>query len=342
MSLIFMDGFDHYSDLGTNYDYQNANNFIVTGHARTGLYCLYLSSYAYGPARNILDTSDCLVATCCNCTIGGNIMQLGTFGAGAGLSNFAQGGVVILVANGDGSISVTGGVSRANQVFGTSAAGLVRFGVYNSFAMRTTVGASARTRVYVNGTLVLDLNGYDNRNLVAPARTTINCFMLMAPPGNLFADCYHDDVYVLDCGTPPNDGYLGALRIYTGVPDADGAVQWAPSLGAANFANVDSIPPNQATEFNSSGTSGQADQYRYPLPSLPGGSQIFAVQHCQDVQVDSGSQSVTSDVGGVVSPLAVNPGNGWQFYTWPYDVNPVTGSPWALSDFPAYAGPRIP
>jgi hypothetical protein len=58
--------------------------------------------------------------------------------------------------------------------------------------------------------------------------------------------------------------------------------------------------------------------------------------------VDSGSQSVTSDVGGVASPTAFSLGNGYLFYTWPYDKNPVTGSAWAALDFPVFAGPKIP
>lgn len=340
MSELFCDSFDAYTDLGSKYDYINGSSFIVTGQSRTGLQCLFISGYAYGPAKNIKQTTDCLVATCWKCSAAGGVMQLGCFGA-ADLTAFTQGGVVILNVNADGSINVTGGFSRADQLFGTSAPGLVRFGIYNSLAMRTTVGISARTRVYVNGVLALDLNGYDNRNLNNTGLNYTNSFMLMAPPGSVFQNCYHDDVYVLDCTTAPHNAFLGPLRIYAGVPDGDGTVQWAPSVGITNYPNVDTIPPNPAT-YNSSPTSGQADQYIHPLPAgVPSNSQIFGVQHCQCLEVDSGALGVTSDIDGTKSPSGVNLTTGYAIYCWPYDVNPATTNPWSAADFPLLAGPSV-
>jgi hypothetical protein len=344
MSVVFMDSFDHYADILTKYDsnFQGAIN-TTPGKARTGIGCLEILSAAYGPGKTIRQVTDCLIADSFWCNVGsggGNVVRvlmLGNEGGGAG---YHQGECVGLVLNNDGSLSVEAGPSRGNFVWGTSAAGLYQFSAYNALALRTTIGPAATIRVWCNGVEVLTLTGIDTRNLHDTSKHYVDAISLLGPGGTGF-NAYHDDLYVLDCSDAVNNQYLGALRIYAAVPDADGAVQWAPSVGASNFANVDSIPPDQATEFNSDGTSGDMDQYRHPLPAIPAGSQIFAVQHCQDLQVDSGALSVTSDVAGVANASPVALSNGWKIYPWPYDTNPFTGSAWAASDFPLFAGPKV-
>ena len=341
MSLIFMDSFDHYLDLTTNYDsvFQSAIN--TGGTARTGNGCLEILSGAFGPGKTIPVTLDCLMASSFWCSTGTNSGAVYAMGNEGGGVAYWQGVCVAVELNNDGSFTCIRGPSAGNAPLVSSAPGLFHFCNYNALALRVTVGINGSIKLWCNGQLVINATGLDTRNLHNPGNSQIDAVSLLGPGGNAF-NAYHDDYYVLDCTQTPNDDYLGALRIYTGVPDADGAVQWTPSVGALNFSNVDSIPPNPLTGYNSSGTSGQADQYRYPLPSLPGNSAILAVQHCQDVQVDSGSQLVTSEVSGIVSPNPISPGNGWRFFDWPYDINSLTGIAWALSDFPLYAGPRIP
>jgi hypothetical protein len=110
----------------------------------------------------------------------------------------------------------------------------------------------------------------------------------------------------------------------------------------ANYLNVAEIPPDGDTSYNSDDTIGQSDQYVHPLPAgVPANARIFAVQHCMDAEVITGARSITSDVGGVLSPNAVALAAGYFIQTWPYDANPVTAAPWLAASFPVLAGPSV-
>lgn len=336
MALTFCDSFDFYTDLNTRYDFVFANGIDTAGHARTGNGCLIIISGGYGPGKNIAATNDCLIALAWNSNQPGDVVWFGCAGGGPHIN--AVGGTVGIQVNGDGSISAKG-AGPYNPIFATSAASIVSFGVYNYIAARVVVGASGSIKVWCNGALVIDVSGVDNRNFFIPANLFTNGFQMMGPGG--VTTTYIDDLYVLDCSAAPNDDFLGACRIYAAVPTADGAVEWAPSVGTSNFPNVDSIPANTAV-YNSSATVGQVDQYSHPLPGgVPSNSQLFALQHSQDMEVDLGSRSVTSDVAGVPNPGALALPTNWQIFAWPYDVDPATGLSWVAADFPLLAGPKV-
>ncbi len=339
MALLFSDSFDFYTtaNLGNRYPSFVGDCSIVGGAApRTGAGCLEVIAGAFGVARDIPQTLHVLVASMFSCQGSGNVVifYLGNQGSAGGAAG-QQGVCVQLIPNGDGSLSAQRGPSAGFGPLGTTAPGVFVFNAYNSVALECTVSAAAIVKVYCNGQLVLNLSGVDTRNAHQPAVNYINSFALMG-------DGLHDDVYVLDCGTPPNNSYLGAVRVFQGVPTADVSKTWTPS-GAepANYTQVDEIPPDQNTIFNSSSTIGQADQYSYPLVGLPANSQIFGVQHTMDMQVDSGSRSVTSDIGGNLNANAVALASDWTMYPWPYDLNPVTGLAWEAADFPVAAGPSV-
>lgn len=332
MSLIFADSFDTYTDLHSAYSIV-LGTIVTGGQARTGPGCVAIISGAFGPGKFHRRTSDLLVASAWLSSMQAEALWLLDSTSFAG----GNGQVLRAVVNIDGSVSVQ---TRTNgPTIATSAPGVVNFNVYNSIALRGTNagGVTWYARVYVNGILVL------TTPVVDPLTGTsqLNGFELMGPGGS-GGIAYHDDVYVLDCSDAVNNDYLGALRCYASVPDADGTVQWTPSVGATNFSNVNQIPPDQNTIYNSSSTIGQIDQYRHPLnPQVPANARIFAVQHRMDLEVDSGARSVTDDVGGVQSPNAVALASGYVIDPWPYDDNPITTAPWQQADFPLLAGPAV-
>jgi len=337
MSLVFCDSFDTYTDLTTRYDSVFSDSINRSGVARTGVGCLSIDSAAFGPGKTIRQVTDCLIADSYWTNGAGSVFMLGNEGGGPA---YQQGQCVGLLLNNDGSLSLQAGPSRGNFVWGTSAAGVFQFSKYNSLALRTTIGAAATMTVWCNGVVVLTLAGIDNRNLHDTSKLYVDAFALMGPGGDAH-NAYHDDLYVLDCSDAVNNQYLGALRIYAAVPVADGAVQWTPSAGSANYPNVDAIPPTGAV-YNSSATVGQVDQYLHPLPAgVPSNSQLFALQHSQDLEVDSGSRSVTSDMEGTPNAGAVALPSGYALFSWPYDINPVTGLSWVAADFPLLAGPAV-
>lgn len=337
MSLVFCDSFDTYTDLTTRYDSVFSDSINRSGVARTGVGCLSIDSAAFGPGKTIRQVTDCLIADSYWTNGAGSVFMLGNEGGGPA---YQQGQCVGLVLNNDGSLSLQAGPSRGYFTWGTSAAGVFQFSKYNSVALRTTIGAAATMTVWCNGVVVLTLAGIDNRNLHDTSKLYVDAFALFGPPGNAF-NAFHDDLYVLDCSDAVNNQYLGALRIYAAVPVADGAVQWTPSAGSANYPNVDAIPPTGAV-YNSSATVGQVDQYSHPLPAgVPSNSQLYALQHSQDLEVDSGSRSVTSDMEGTPNAGAVALPSGYALFAWPYDINPITGLSWVAADFPLLAGPAV-
>jgi hypothetical protein len=339
MALLFVDSFDHYTDIVSKWDAAGTDCTIRsgTGVSRTGPACLQINSAAFGPVKVVPQSTDMLVATEWYSDAPGLVVSLGNEGVGGG-GIADQGSCVELYCNGNRSLSVRRGISAGHTVLGTTAPLLVNFFAYNSIAMESTVSANATVKVWCNGALVLTLVGVDTRNLHNPARNYIDTIELLGPGG--IPTCYHDDVYILDCTVAPHNTYLGASRIYAVVPFENSApLDWTP-LAGTNFSEVAEIPPDDDTSYVSSGTVGQVDQYHYNTTGVPSGAQIQALQHVLDMKIDGGARSVGSDVAGVpASGVALT--TTYAMYTWPYDVNPATSAPWVAGDFPLPAGPKV-
>jgi hypothetical protein len=339
MALLFCDSFDTYTNLSSKWDSTFNGYITVLGHARTGVGCVEIDSGYYGPGKTVKATQDILVAGAWQHGGPGGVMTVGNAGGASKDTNCC----VSVELQSDGSLVANGTGPEPNFSVST-ASGVVRFGVYNHIALRAFIAAApnGRVRIWVNGVLALDAMGLDTRNRwQQPGSLFANAFALNGSGGSAYTT-YIDDVYCLDCTVAPNNAFLGPIRIYAAVPNADGVVQWAPSIGGSNFANVDSIPPNENTEYNSSATVGQADQYSHPLPGgVPSNSQLFGLQHSQDLEVDTGARSVTSDIAGALNGSAVALPSGYQIFSWPYDVDPVTGLSWVAADFPLLAGPAV-
>jgi hypothetical protein len=333
MALIFMDGFDHYYALGDFWDFAgNDTSTRRNGTSRTGIGCLQINSGAFGPQKSFSQhLTNVLICTAWNSSGNGTIMQfLVTDLPGVGTQ-------LRVFANADGSISFAYGSTGAVQ--GTTAAGLVTFGTYNSIAVQVQ-NFTANTGIitcWVNGVQVFHKTGLHTADFAS--NLYCNGIQLMGPGG--IPTCFHDDVYVLDCSTAPNTTFLGALKLYALAPTADGApVAWTP-LAGANWSEVSEIPPDGDTSYNSSANIGDVDQYIYPLTGVPANSAILLAQHDLDMEVDSGSRSVASDLNGIVNAAATALPNGYHIYPTPYDVNPSTGVAFVTGDFPIQAGPKV-
>jgi hypothetical protein len=337
VAVIFMDSFDYFSLLTDRYQTVEPDAALVGGGLqRTGTQCYVCNSGNGAIAKTVKRSSDMLIAAMTKRGNPGNLLGLGNDGGG----DLLFGTCLFVHVNGDGSLQALTGPARGFTNLGPpTAPNLYQFNTYNSVAMRGLYGAAGRIRLYCNGVLVLDLNPIDTTGGQNPGGGFFDTVSFVGTTGGAG---FFDDVYALDCTVPPNDGYLGAVRIYAQVPVADGAVSWTPSTGMPpNYQQVNEIPPDQNTIFNSSSTVGQSDQYVYPLPGIPPNSTIFCVQHCQDFQVSNGSRVVTSDIGGFENAAGIALASSYAIYAWQYDVNPVTGLAWTAADFPVLAGPAV-
>jgi hypothetical protein len=329
MALIFMDGFDHYSSLGDFWDDPGNDTAIRlnTGQARTGIGCLQINSAAFGPLKAFAQMNDVLFCTNWNSSANGRVFDfLVTDNPGVVIQ-------VRVYVKADGSIEFAD--SDTGPVIATTVAGLVVFGVYVSIAVRIQGVPIGTVTCWVNGVQVFQQAGLQTG--YHAGHDYINGIRLMAPGGT--PNCFHDDVYVLDCATAPHQTFLGALKLYAIAPTANGAVAWTP-LAGSNWSEVNEIPPDGNTSYNSSANIGDVDQYVYPLTGVPANSALVMVQHDLDMEVDSGSRSVASDLNGIVgTPVALPV--GYHIYPAPYDVNPSTGVAFVTGDFPIQAGPKV-
>lgn len=332
MALIFMDAFDSYDVIGDFWDFAGFDCSIRlnTGQSRTGIGCLQINSAAFGPRRSFAHLTNVLICTAWNSSGNGEIMEfLVTDLPGVGVQ-------LRVLANADGSISFAYGATGA--VVGQTAPGLVTFGTYVSIAVQCqnfTLNTGI-IKCWVNGALVFNQSALHTADF-GPPHDYCNGIQLMAPGG--IPTTFHDDVYVLDCTAAPNDTFLGALKLYALPPTANAAVVWTP-LAGSNWSEVNEVPPDGDTSYVSSPNIGDVDQYVYPLTGPPVNSAIVMVQHNLDMEVDSGSRSVASDVAGVPAG-GVALSNGYHIYPTPYDVNPSTGLAFVAGDFPLNAGPKV-
>lgn len=119
------------------------------------------------------------------------------------------------------------------------------------------------------------------------------------------------------------------------VPTGNDAVAWTPSSGT-NWSNVNEMPPNSDTSYNTSNTSGAQDTFVTSWPALSGAT-IHSVKVCalarrddagpQNLQlvIKSGATSYPS------SNRALTDTYFRHFNTWV--TNPATSLPWVPGDF---------
>jgi hypothetical protein len=331
MPIIFADPFDNYSVVTDVWDVAG-NGFINTNLAfvRTGTQSMGVSTFA-GPVKNIVQLTNVLFVTNWYSSNAGEVFR---FQSVVGV--FTEPCLRVQV-NSDGSVEALNANVGPSQL--KTAASLVTFNTYNNIAVQITAAGTTNStiNIWVNGVLVATGNNKDttNSNLVAYC----NAVQLMAPGG--LPQCYHDDFYVLDMSTTPNNTFLGALKLYALAPTSNGSpVAWVP-LANTNWQEVAEAPPDGDTSYVSSGNIGDIDQYQYPIGAVPSNSTIFFVQAELDMRVDSGSRSVTCDLSAVPNINAIALNSSYHIYCFPYDTNPGTTVAFKQADFPLQMGPKV-
>jgi len=330
MALIFMDSFGHYKNLTSpdgKWTTSNGNCGIVGQAAGQGT--MQIQAGTFGPTKQF-------GANYINVLAQTNVNAPGGFGGVQWLIWFydLDQNIIGIGVDNNGTVYAYQQPSVTHALFGNSAPGVFTFNTFVSVACRALIDSiNGAIQVWINGVLVINLSGI-NTNLLG-AFPFITGIELMGVGSNT----YHRSVYVLDCATAPHITYLGPGPVIAVVPFANGApVEWTP-LAGQNFSEVNEIPPDGDTSYVSSATPGQVDQYQY-ANGAPAGATVVGIQHCLDMEIDSGARSVGSDLAGVAG-AGIALGVGYNIYTFPYDTNPATLAPFAPADFPLSAGPVV-
>lgn len=322
---IFDCSFDDTNDVLQNWDTNIGLSTIdQTGtKSRTGIGCIKLNGQ--GPQK-FFNPRAGLVAGVAYSAAGLNNMIIIFKSAGTFQAR--------LQLNIDGSVSV---LNNGLTPLGTSIPGLIQVGSYAYVEMKVTQFNT------VTGEAFVRINGVDrlhvtNVNLNQAGTGTANTFEIQGPGGG--TSCYVDDIYLNDLTPsglgPPNDDFLGAVRLYCFTPDADGSpLQWTPSAGVTHFNLINEVPPDGDTSYIFDNTPGDIDQEQFAISGIPAPYQILAVQHSLCARIDAaGSRIIASCVDGAQvgagGPLTTDYVN----ILTQMDYNPTTGLQWQPTDFP--------
>lgn len=235
-----------------------------------------------------------------------------------GLLLFTDAGTtqVSIRPNSDGSISAY----RSNTtLLGTSAVGVISAATYQHIEVSVTIDATVgAVQIWVNSVSVLNLT---NVNTKQTANTTISGFSIVTPWSAI-----HDWCDIVWSTTRIND-----VRVETLVPTGAGNYsQFTPSTGS-NWQNVDEVPPNDDTDFNSTSTVGNIDSFTHAaLSGAPVSiSAVIVNVRARDTTTGAASlapfiRSSTTDSPGT----AVTLNTSYQDFQSVYLTDPATSAAW--------------
>lgn len=280
MSLIFIDGFDHYNSSAIGEKWNSWNGSIYSTSGRRGGGCIGLTNRFYNGYKN-LGTSD-------TTWIFGAAFRYGSLGRD--LFAFCEGSTnhCYISTNSSGYLEVRNG---SGTLLGTSTGATINTNNWTFIEMKVYVHSSAGTvDVRINGVSVLSLTGKNTRNggsgilstLYIGQTSTAVCF-----------DGYIDDLYLCNSSGSTNTTFLGDVRIDTLLPTGDGNyTQFTPSTGTAHYSNVNKTTPS-TTPYNSSATSGQRDSYTFPTLASLTSQTIYGIQiNAAALKSDAGARSL--------------------------------------------------
>jgi len=182
--------------------------------------------------------------------------------------------------------------------------------------------------VRVNGIEVINVTaGQDLQNTANSTATVVSLGV-----GATNAAHHYDDYYICNQSGSTNNTFLGDCRVDTLYPDADGFyTDGTPSAGSDHYAMVDETPVS-TTDFVSLASVGDRDSYSFEsLPSLAGqvvyGVQALAATDKDDagsISAATFARSGTTNEDGTGTSLST----GYTFLRDIYEENPDTSTQW--------------
>lgn len=343
MSLLFMDGFDHYAtgdilEKWTQIIGTGGNAYAIGAYGRNSSNGLRVHSlnlavaerpsitlapgdasfyigFAFMPEPNLADLT------------ANHIVQIGE-GATAHVS---------LKLNTNGTLSVMRGTGGGTTL-GTTAFALSENTYYYveiGGSIHDTTGA---VTVRVNGDPKLTLTSVDTRNGATGVWDYVAIGGLDVVTNGDEAYWRFDDLYVCDgTGSAPHNTFLGDVRVISILPDGAGATtQFTPSAGS-NYQNVDEATPDDDTTYNASNTAGHKDTYTYGNVGVAG--TVHGVQACVSAKkTDAGTRTIaavarptSTDYDGTTQAL----GTTYTYYRQIWALNPATAAAWTTAEVDA-------
>ncbi len=162
---------------------------------------------------------------------------------------------ITLVNNSSGFLEVYRGTS-AGTLLGTGTTQLLN-GAWHYIEIKATINDSTGSVVvHIDENLELNLTGIDTRN---GASAVVDSFMIDIQSNTWWVD----DFYFLDTTGTANNDFLGDVQVQILTPSGAGTnTDFTPSTGS-NYQNVDDIPYDSDTTYNSATVNGDTDTYAF-------------------------------------------------------------------------------
>jgi hypothetical protein len=149
-----------------------------------------------------------------------------------------------------------------------------------------------------------------------------------------------DDVYLLDTTGSVNTTFLGPIKIEPLLPTAEGAtINFTPSAGTDNSANVDENPRNDDTDYNSSAdTASNKDLFATAnLSDVTGNIKgVQVTSQCRSTAgLPVGMQSIVAEgtpTQGTGSVVEVGSDNKFTAVQHIFEINPDTSAAWTAAE----------
>jgi hypothetical protein len=336
MSLLFVDGFDHYASADAlkkgwaSIDTRNDYSIDSTGGRRGGGAMKFTQASVGANNVTTLAKSFAAVAT----VVFGFAFKTTETSPGSTSWNWALGDgsstqlcFVPVVAS--GQLEVYRG--DRTTLLGTSAASSVNWGVFTYIEVKATINDSTGSVIVeANGVEILNLSGIDTKATANAQATYLaigNCSV-----GSISLASWFDDLYILNTsGSAPQNDFLGDCRVDPLYPNADGNYSaWTPSTGVTHYTLVDEATPN-TSDYVESSTSSQKDSYGFGNLSATTGT-IFGVQlNIAAHKTDAGSKDIKAltriaSTDYLSSAIAVSTDQTYLRHIW--EENPNAAAAW--------------
>lgn len=273
---MFWDGFDYYTTTGFSDVWTNIGNGanFTTGRFGVGQ-CMYqVSNGNAGPNRTLTNMG--LASTATTFIHSFAFLISTTPGSTTTIWAYRDSGtqqVELRIGTANKLI-----ISRNGTTLGTAATALTTNQWYWIEVKIKIDGTTGTYEIMLNGVSDLSATGANTKNTANAYITEISAW----PNGTTPTLQVDDMVFQDDNGGTPS--YTGESRVITQTPNASGTnTQFTPSTGS-NWQNVDEIPRNGDTDYNSDSTVGHKDTYN--LASFGVTGTIFGVQMSLYVRKD--------------------------------------------------------
>lgn len=333
MTLLWMDGFDHYGTGATG----NANMLAGTygeanvatpeaAQSRTGGNSLQIyrhqAGFTWAIRRNLGDAYE---------TVGvGFALYLTTIKAANDVIQFcflngASGGQLAVSSTATGAVTVYRGATLLAQ----SADGALVASAWQHVEIKARIHSTlGAVEVRVNGVSVISISGV---NTQATAEFGARQFGILRG-GIQFDYFYIDDLYVWnDQGTYNND-FIGDKRVLTVVPDDNTAqADWTPVGAASGYATVDEIPQDGDATYIETQEVGATSEFS--IADLVGDYGAISAVMVQSMQrktvagvcnVQVSLLSAASEASGADRPIT----EAHTYYCDVFEEDPNTAAPW--------------